>query len=119
MQNIMRNGIELHYKQWSRGSKEKKKAQAYVYASMGERETKANIKPETIPAAGRVATHPAKTPSKRRQLRDLNPPPDMRPMAEVAPVMQWVDETGRPILEQVKMVIEVPISAEKPRVGDM
>lgn len=75
--------------------------------------------PETRPAAGRVAIHPAKTPSNRRQFSDLMPPPDKRPIAVVAPVMQWVDETGSDNLEQVRIVIEVPISAEKPRVGDI
>lgn len=79
----------------------------------------ANISPETRPAAGRVKTQDEATNPNIFQLMDLRPPPLHRPTEVVAPVMQWVVETGRPSLEHVKTVSEVPNETLKPRLGEM
>lgn len=79
----------------------------------------AKINPETTPAAGRVISQDEPICARILQLIDLRPPPETRPTAAVLPVMQWVELTGMPSLEQVKTVNEVPSETEKPREGDM
>jgi hypothetical protein len=79
----------------------------------------AKISPDTRPAAGRVKTQDEATNPSIFQLMDLTPPPLHRPTAVVAPVIQWVVETGRPSLEHVKTVREVPNETLTPRLGEM
>ena len=41
-----------------------------------------------------------------------------RPTPVVAPVMQWVVDTGTPIFDAIMTVSIAPISIQKPREGD-
>ena len=65
--------------------------------------------------AGRVISQ--ERPMSRIMERLMADRPRARPTPRTAPTRQWVVETGRPSWVARRMVVAVPNSAQKPRVG--